>query len=216
MPPRTPRSPSRFTPARRRARIGSAVATLVATAGISGACALAADPGVAVAAGHAPTLTSVLEPGSTGSAVARVQRALHVPATGRFGTATRRAVRAFQRGDGLAVDGLVGPQTWNAIFGVTPPSAGTVASGSATGGAASGTPSGSAGYSIPTSIVMCESGGNYSAVNPSSGAGGAYQILPSTWQAYGGTGLPQDAPPAEQDRIAAEIYAQQGPSAWTC
>jgi len=28
-------------------------------------------------------------------------------------------------------------------------------------------------YSIPTYIVMCESGGNYGAVNPSSGAGGA-------------------------------------------
>src|SRR5262249_9542806 len=41
-------------------------------------------------------------------------------------------------------------------------------------------------YSIPTYIVMCESGGNYHAVNPSSGAGGAYQILPSTWAAYGG------------------------------
>jgi muramidase (phage lysozyme) len=63
---------------------------------------------------------------------------------------------------------------------------------------------------------MCESGGNYSAVNPSSGAGGAYQILPSTWAAYGGTGLPQDAPPAVQDAIAAKIYAAGGPSQWSC
>ena len=58
--------------------------------------------------------------------------------------------------------------------------------------------------------MQCESGGNYSAVNSSSGAGGAYQILPSTWQAYGGQGLPQNAPKAEQDRIAGEIYARQG------
>jgi hypothetical protein len=72
------------------------------------------------------------------------------------------------------------------------------------------------GYSIPASIVMCESGGNYSAVNPSSGAGGAYQIMPSTWTAYGGSGLPQDAPPAEQDAIAAKIYATAGPGAWSC
>jgi septal ring factor EnvC (AmiA/AmiB activator) len=71
-------------------------------------------------------------------------------------------------------------------------------------------------YSIPTYIVMCESGGNYHAVNPSSGAGGAYQILPSTWRAYGGQGAPQDAPKAEQDRIAAEIWADSGPSAWSC
>lgn len=71
-------------------------------------------------------------------------------------------------------------------------------------------------YSIPTYIVMCESGGNYSALNPSSGAGGAYQILPSTWEAYGGRGAPHEAPKAEQDRIAAEIWADSGGSAWVC
>ena len=71
-------------------------------------------------------------------------------------------------------------------------------------------------YAIPTYIVMCESGGNYSALNPSSGAGGAYQILPSTWELYGGTGEPQNAPKAEQDRIAGEIWADSGPSAWVC
>ncbi|HEY6732021.1 MAG TPA: transglycosylase family protein [Solirubrobacterales bacterium] len=71
-------------------------------------------------------------------------------------------------------------------------------------------------YSIPTYIVMCESGGNYSALNPSSGAGGAYQIIPSTWELYGGQGAPHEAPKAEQDRIAAEIWADSGPSAWVC
>ncbi len=71
-------------------------------------------------------------------------------------------------------------------------------------------------YTIPTYIVMCESGGNYGAVNPSSGAGGAYQILPSTWELYGGQGAPQEAPKAEQDRIAAEIWTDSGTSAWVC
>jgi septal ring factor EnvC (AmiA/AmiB activator) len=71
-------------------------------------------------------------------------------------------------------------------------------------------------YSIPTYIVMCESGGNYSALNPSSGAGGAYQVLPSTWELYGGQGEPQNAPKAEQDRIAAEIWADSGSGAWVC
>ncbi len=71
-------------------------------------------------------------------------------------------------------------------------------------------------FSIPSYIVMCESGGNYGALNPSSGAGGAYQILPSTWQLYGGQGEPQNAPKAEQDRIAAEIWADSGSSAWVC
>jgi septal ring factor EnvC (AmiA/AmiB activator) len=90
----------------------------------------------------------------------------------------------------------------------------SVASGSGSG---SGNPAYLGGpYSIPTYIVMCESGGNYHALNASSGAGGAYQILPSTWAAYGGHGAPQDAPKAEQDRIAAEIWRDSGPSAWSC
>ncbi len=71
-------------------------------------------------------------------------------------------------------------------------------------------------WAIPTYIVMCESGGNYRALNESSGAGGAYQIMPATWRGYGGKGLPHEAAPAEQDRIAGEIWARSGPSQWTC
>ena len=71
-------------------------------------------------------------------------------------------------------------------------------------------------WAIPEAIVMCESGGNFQAVNPSSGAGGAYQILPSTWRLYGGQGLPENASPAEQSRIAAEIWSDSGPGAWEC
>ena len=71
-------------------------------------------------------------------------------------------------------------------------------------------------YTIPAYIVMCESGGNYSALNPSSGAGGAYQIIPSTWALYGGEGAPHEAPKDEQDRIAAEIWADSGGGAWVC
>jgi septal ring factor EnvC (AmiA/AmiB activator) len=82
---------------------------------------------------------------------------------------------------------------------------------------ASGSPAYEGGpYAIPTYIVMCESGGNYRAYNPSSGAGGAYQIIPSTWRAYGGEGLAHQAPKAEQDRIAAMIWRDSGPSAWSC
>jgi peptidoglycan hydrolase CwlO-like protein len=87
----------------------------------------------------------------------------------------------------------------------------------ASSGSGSGAPAYLGGpYAIPTYIVMCESGGNYHALNASSGAGGAYQILPSTWAAYGGDGAPQDAPKAEQDRIAGEIWRDSGPSAWSC
>jgi septal ring factor EnvC (AmiA/AmiB activator) len=71
-------------------------------------------------------------------------------------------------------------------------------------------------WAIPQAIVICESGGNYQALNPSSGAGGAYQILPSTWKAYGGKGLPHEASKAEQDRIAALIWRDSGSGAWVC
>lgn len=68
---------------------------------------------------------------------------------------------------------------------------------------------------LPACTWQPESGGNPSAVNPSSGAGGYYQIMPSTWAAYGGTGAPQNAPMSEQTAIAQKIYHSQGPSAWT-
>jgi septal ring factor EnvC (AmiA/AmiB activator) len=72
-------------------------------------------------------------------------------------------------------------------------------------------------YAIPTYIVMCESGGNYRALNRSSMAGGAYQIIPSTWEAYGGEGpYAHLASKAEQDRIAAIIWREDGPGAWSC
>jgi len=201
-----PLRPSRSARIRRAGRAGALLAG--ATGLLAGAAPALAAP---------PALTSLLALGSRGGEVARVQHALHLHASGRYNNATRRAVIAYQRRHHLEVDGIVGPQTWDSLFHITPPptSAPSVSSAS-TAGAYGASSTYSGGYSIPSSIVMCESGGNYSAVNPSSGAGGAYQILPSTWAAYGGQGLPQDAPPAEQNQIAAEIYATQGPSAWTC
>jgi peptidoglycan hydrolase CwlO-like protein len=90
------------------------------------------------------------------------------------------------------------------------------AAAEAAAAAAPAQPAASGSWAIPAGIVMCESGGDYGAVNPSSGAGGAYQILPSTWALYGGQGLPQNASPAEQDRIAALIWADSGGGAWVC
>jgi peptidoglycan hydrolase-like protein with peptidoglycan-binding domain len=179
-----------------------------------GAGLAAAGAGLLVAAAPAAAdaPAQLLQQGSAGPAVSKVQHALHIGATGRFNPGTERAVLAFQRRDGLSADGIVGPQTWDAVFHITPsPSSSSTSAGSTASGSSS-----TGGYSIPSAIVQCESGGNYSAVNPQSGAGGAYQILPSTWQSYGGQGLPQDASKAEQDRIAAQIYATQGRSAWSC
>lgn len=73
-------------------------------------------------------------------------------------------------------------------------------------------------YSIPTEIVMRESGGNYGACNESSGACGAYQALDSTWDGYAGYSSACDAPPAVQDQWAAEARAARGCAPWaaTC
>lgn len=101
-------------------------------------------------------------------------------------------------------DSYTGPGC-NAPPPVTAPVSTSVASTAAT------TSVGSA-SAIPSYIVACESGGDYSAVNPSSGAYGAYQILPSTSAAYGC----DMSTPAGQDACAAEIYADVGTSAWVC
>lgn len=58
---------------------------------------------------------TVLRFGSTGAAVATVQRRLGVAADGDFGPITRAAVEAFQRNHGLVVDGQVGPHTRAAL-----------------------------------------------------------------------------------------------------
>ncbi len=64
-------------------------------------------------------------------------------------------------------------------------------------------------------IRSAESGGNYGAVNSSTGAGGAYQFMPSTWAALGGTGSPEDASASEQDAIAMKAYDTDGWAPWS-
>jgi LysM repeat protein len=63
-------------------------------------------------------------------------------------------------------------------------------------------------------VIQRESGGNPGAVNPSSGAGGLYQFLPSTWSSLGYSGSPQDAPVSVQNQAFARLYAQDGTSPW--
>jgi len=79
----------------------------------------------------------------------------------------------------------------------------------------------------PGDFLSCvrnrESGGNYGVYNSGgSGAAGAYQFLPGTWNsiaASSGRGDlvgvdPAQASPADQDAMAQALYAQQGTAPW--
>jgi len=63
-------------------------------------------------------------------------------------------------------------------------------------------------------IAQCESGGNPRAVSASGQYRGKYQFDLGTWQSLGGSGDPAAASEAEQDRIAAILYARSGPAPW--
>ncbi len=57
--------------------------------------------------------------GSSGPVVTALQKALHVTASGSFGSATAAAVRSFQARHHLAVNGIVTPATWRALLAAT-------------------------------------------------------------------------------------------------
>lgn len=65
--------------------------------------------------------TPLLQSGSSGADVERVQRSMiaalgaTLDIDGDFGPATEAAVREYQTSRGLAVDGAVGPETWTAL-----------------------------------------------------------------------------------------------------
>lgn len=156
--------------------------------------------------------------GSSGPAVKSIQRALSSSPDGYFGPKTKQAVESFQTKHGLDRDGIVGASTYRALFasGGSHGSSASYHSSSHSSHSYSPTSGSGSGYAIPSYIVQCESRGNYRAVNPSTGAGGAYQIEPQTWRRFGGSGSPEEAPKAEQDQVAKRIYASQGSSPWQC
>jgi hypothetical protein len=76
---------------------------------------------------------------------------------------------------------------------------------------ASAAPTGDAWYRLR----VCESGNNYR-TNTGNGYYGAYQFDLGTWRSVGGTGLPSEASPAEQDYRARLLYQRRGWVPWTC
>jgi len=182
----------RFDAARRLRRLrGRRSLVAVALASLSVAA------GGALAAGGSTGTRAVQ---SAGSSVAALQSALGIPADGIYGPQTRRAVRAFQARNGLAVDGIAGPQTLGAL-------------GLAGGGGSETSSSGSSASAVLERIAECESGGDPT-TDTGNGYYGKYQFSRATWRRMGGSGNPAHASEAEQDRIAARLYAQQGAAPW--
>lgn len=66
-------------------------------------------------------------------------------------------------------------------------------------------------------VEQCESGGDPTTHNPSSSAAGLFQILSSTWRAFGGNRYAptaDQASPTEQRAVAERIYATEGLAPW--
>ena len=178
-----------------------AVAVLILFAGVSAANA-----------------SDSLSLGSTGSAVKKLQRKLHVkPVSGYFGQETRRAVIRFQRGHGLKADGIAGPATLRKL-GVRASGASYATGGSAPSSSSSGNKdSGGSNVKVPAQlkkIAQCESGGNPRAISRSGRYRGKYQFDQATWEANGGHGDPAAASEATQDRIALRLYRKRGTAPW--
>ena len=182
--------------ARRRRRIfrGRAGITLaIGLSAIAAGGALAQDAATPVAPGAQST-----------DSVRALQKKLGVSADGVYGPKTRTAVKRFQRSHGLAVDGVAGPQTVAAL--------GLTSGDDAT--ASDQTASTSADQGTLDRIAQCESGGDPTAVSADGTYRGKYQFDRGTWQRMGGTGDPADAPEAEQDRVAAKLFAARGTAPW--
>jgi resuscitation-promoting factor RpfC len=96
-----------------------------------------------------------------------------------------------------------------------PASSAPVASAPVASAPAQSTASYGASSGYQNCVIQAESGGNASAVNPTTGAGGLYGFLPSTWHALGYSGSPQDAPVSVQNAAYAKEYASSGSSAWS-
>ncbi len=100
--------------------IGALAIALTATAA-TGVTAYVARPREAETAQTAVLPAAVLRQGSTGGEVKEVQRRLKQwgyytgAVDGVFGAATRRAVIAFQKKNGLTADGVVGKATFKAL-----------------------------------------------------------------------------------------------------
>jgi peptidoglycan hydrolase-like protein with peptidoglycan-binding domain len=135
--------------------------------------------------------------------VKRIQRAVGVRADGIMGPQTRRAIRRFQRANGLAVTGRADDATLIALGFVEQSDDRTLAA------APQGDPT-----TILAQIAECESGGDPTAISADHRYRGKYQFSRATWEALGGEGDPAKADEATQDAMALKLYQERGLAPW--
>ncbi|SEH15389.1 transglycosylase family protein [Thermoleophilum album] len=173
------------------------------------AVGLAAEPVAAGAGGGAgapPVGAPLLSLGSYGDAVRALQVRLRTPfRDGLYDTATRAAVRRFQRRAGLPATGLVDYLTARKLRVDMPARAASVR------------------RPVPRippeleRIADCESGGNPAAIGGGGAYRGKYQFTLETWRRLGGWGDPARAAEWIQDLIALRLWRLEGGRPWpTC
>ena len=119
-----------------------------------------------------------------------------------MGPKTRRAIKRFQKRNGLKADGVAGPATLEKL-GLTTPTNSTL------NAVPTGDPA-----AILAQIAECESGGDPTAVSPTGKYRGKYQFSQETWEALGGTGKPDEAEETVQDSFALALYNERGLAPW--
>ncbi|HEV3319192.1 MAG TPA: peptidoglycan-binding protein [Solirubrobacteraceae bacterium] len=149
--------------------------------------------------------------GTGGSAVARLQSALHLTADGNFGPETEAAVKRLQARHGLTVDGVVGPATWS-VIGVSGETTLNPPHSALSGGGSSSTAGGEgAGSSVVARVIAA---GDEIATRPYVFGGGhgsfqstGYDCSGSVSYALHGGGLLS----SPEDSSALESYGEPGP-----
>ena len=137
----------------------------------------------------------------------QIQKALGIRVDGAFGPKTKRALKNFQRRNGIRVTGRPNTVTLRALGLIGQPQDSTLESVSIPADA----------KAVLDQIAQCESGGNIAAESPNGRYFGKYQFSLPTWEAMGGTGSPAQADEATQDALAYKLYEQRGTAPWpTC
>jgi hypothetical protein len=165
----------------------------------------------------APGTVEATGRGDRGPDVAEIQTILHdfgytVKVDGIYGRQTERAVRSWQRSNGLTVDGVVGPITVASLRGAS-------RLRNAQQVTATVPPPLPEHYDIWLRLAVCESGSRWD-YNGSSGYDGGLQFSPRTWTAMGGGEFAPyawQASMVEQMVVAERTLDAQGWGAWpTC